>query len=37
MKKALLIYAHRDELEKARQSGDQAAILHLIKRIIYTA
>jgi L-rhamnose isomerase len=37
MKKALLIYAHRDELEKARQSGDQAAVLHLIKRIIYTA
>ncbi|MFA0731629.1 MAG: hypothetical protein LKKZDAJK_002234 [Candidatus Fervidibacter sp.] len=37
MKKALLIYAHRDALEKARQSGDQAAVLHLIKRIIYTA
>ncbi len=37
MKKALLIYTHRDELEKARQSGDQAAVLHLVKRIIYTA
>ncbi|GBC99361.1 Xylose isomerase [bacterium HR17] len=37
MKKALLIYAQKDALERARQSGDQAAVLHLVKRIIYTA
>ncbi len=37
MKKALLIYTQKDELEKARLSGDQGAVLDVIKRIIYTA
>jgi len=37
MKKALLIYARKDELEKARLSGDQGAVLDVVKRIIYTA
>jgi xylose isomerase len=37
MKKALLIYAQKDELEKARLSGDQGAVLDVVKRIIYTA
>ncbi len=34
MKKALLIYAKKEELEKARETGDQAEILNLIKKII---
>ncbi|MCS7192249.1 MAG: sugar phosphate isomerase/epimerase [Armatimonadetes bacterium] len=37
MKKALLIYAQKDELEKARLSGDQGAVIDVVKRIIYTA
>lgn len=35
MKKALEIYRHRDELEKAREIGDQAKILDLVKKILY--
>ena len=34
MKKALLLYAKKDELEKARETGDQAKILDLTKKII---
>jgi len=34
MKKALLIYARKDELERARESGDQAKIIDMVKRII---
>lgn len=33
-KKALLIYSKKNELEKARQLGDQADILDLVKRVI---
>lgn len=36
MKKALLIYARREELEKARSSGDQGAVLDAVKCIIFT-
>ncbi len=36
MKKALLIYAKKDELEKARETGDQIGILNLTKKIIIT-
>ncbi|MEM3745091.1 MAG: TIM barrel protein [Candidatus Bathyarchaeia archaeon] len=35
MKKALLIYARKDELEKARETGDQAKIINVVKRIIF--
>ena len=35
MKKALEIYRHRDELEKARELGNQAKILDLVKKILY--
>lgn len=37
MKKALLIYAQRDELERARLRGDQGAVLDVVKHIIFTA
>lgn len=36
MKKALLIYREKDKLQKARESGDQAMILDIVKDIIYT-
>ena len=36
MKKALLIYKERENLEKARQHGDQTAIMDIVKEIIYT-
>lgn len=36
MKKALLIYAQRDELERARLSGDQGAVLDVVKKVIFT-
>ncbi len=36
MKKALAIYAHRDELEEARASGDQAKVIDVVKRYILT-
>ncbi|MEM1997683.1 MAG: TIM barrel protein [Candidatus Bathyarchaeia archaeon] len=35
MKKALLIYARKDELEEARESGDQAKAINVVKRIIF--
>jgi len=35
MKKALLIYARKDELERAREIGDQAKIINVVKRIIF--
>ncbi len=35
-KKALMIYAKRDELEVARESGDQAKVIDVVKRIILT-
>ncbi|MEM2186708.1 MAG: hypothetical protein QXT37_07025, partial [Thermofilaceae archaeon] len=36
MKKALLIYARKEELEEARETGDQAAVLNVVKKIILT-
>jgi len=36
MKKALLIYARKEELEEARSKGDQAAVMDIVKRIILT-
>jgi len=33
-KKALLIYARREELEEARATGDQAAVLNVVKKVI---
>ena len=36
MKKALLIYAKKDELEKTRAEADQAKVLDLVKKIILT-
>ena len=36
MKKALAIYRQRDELEKIRALGDQAKVIDLVKKIIYT-
>ncbi len=36
MKKALLIYREKEELQKAREKGDQARILDLVKEIVYT-
>ncbi|MEM0027077.1 MAG: sugar phosphate isomerase/epimerase family protein [Ignisphaera sp.] len=35
MKKALEIYRHRDELEKAREIGDQSKILEMVGKILY--
>lgn len=35
-KKALMIYARKDELEAARETGDQARVIDVIKRIILT-
>jgi len=34
MKKALLVYSKKDELERIRETGDQAEIINLVKRII---
>jgi xylose isomerase len=34
MKKALLIYAHKDELERARATGDAGATIDAVKRVI---
>jgi len=34
MKKALMIYARRDELEAARASGDQGRIIDVVKKIL---
>lgn len=34
MKKALMIYARRDELEEARETGDQAKIINLVKKVV---
>jgi len=34
MKKALLIYSKKAELEKARQTGDAADVLNLVKKIL---
>ena len=36
MKKALVIYAHKDELEEARATGDQYEILNVVKKYILT-
>jgi len=36
VKKALEIYRHREELEKYREIGDQAKVLDLVKKILYT-
>lgn len=36
MKKALLIYRERDRLAAARASGDQGAVLDVVKKIIFT-
>ncbi|RLF23865.1 MAG: sugar isomerase [Thermoprotei archaeon] len=36
MKKALAIYAHKDELEEARESADQAKVIDVVKRYILT-
>ena len=36
MKKALAIYAHKDELEEARSSGDQAKVIDVVKKYILT-
>lgn len=36
MKKALLIYAKRDELIRAQATGDAAQTINVVKRIIYT-
>jgi hypothetical protein len=33
-KKALLIYANKDELEKVRETGDQAEVVNLVKKIV---
>jgi len=35
-KKALMIYARRDELEAARETGDQAKVIDVVKKIILT-
>ncbi|MEM2636755.1 MAG: sugar phosphate isomerase/epimerase family protein [Candidatus Korarchaeota archaeon] len=35
MKKALLLYAKRDELEETRSTGDQVKIINLVKKIIF--
>ncbi len=34
-KKALLIYSRKDELEAVRETGDEASIIDIVKRIIY--
>ena len=34
MKKALLIYAHKDELQKAQSTGDAIATINVVKRYI---
>jgi xylose isomerase len=34
MKKALMIYARRDELEAARASGDQGRVIDVVKKIL---
>ncbi|MBS7649066.1 MAG: TIM barrel protein [Candidatus Bathyarchaeia archaeon] len=36
MKKALLIYARKEDLEKVRETGDQAKIINLVKKIMFT-
>jgi len=36
MKKALLIYARKEELEEIRSRGDQAEVLNFVKKIILT-
>lgn len=36
MKKALLIYARKEELEGARETGDQAKVIDIVKKIILT-
>jgi xylose isomerase len=36
MKKALLLYARKEDLERARETGDQAKIINLVKKIIFT-
>jgi xylose isomerase len=36
MKKALLIYARKEELEEARSEGDQAKVLDVVKKIVLT-
>jgi len=36
LKKALLIYARKDELEAVREKGDQAEIINFVKKIILT-
>ncbi|MEM2342087.1 MAG: TIM barrel protein [Candidatus Bathyarchaeia archaeon] len=36
MKKALLIYAKKEDLERIRETGDQTKIIDLIKKIIFT-
>ena len=35
MKKALLIYAKRDELQEAQATGDAVKTLNVVKKIIY--
>jgi len=35
-KKALMIYAKKDELEAARETGDQAKVIDVVKKIILT-
>ncbi|OYT31271.1 MAG: sugar isomerase [Thermofilum sp. ex4484_79] len=35
MKKALLIYSRRKELEEARENNDQAAVIDIVKEIIF--
>ncbi len=35
MKKALLIYKERDEIQKARDNGDQGKVLDIVKEIVY--
>ena len=35
IKKALKIYAKRDELVKAQDTGDAARVIQVVKRVIY--
>jgi xylose isomerase len=35
MKKALFIYRQREELEKAREVGDQVKVLDIVKKALY--
>jgi hypothetical protein len=34
MKRAMLIYAHKAELEKARSTGDTIATINVVKKYI---